>query len=36
MAALRGREIGLVMQDPFTMLNPLLPCGRHIEEALRA
>ena len=32
---LRGREIGLVPQDPFTMLNPLLRCGRHIDEALR-
>ena len=34
-AQLRGREIGLVMQDPFTMLNPLLRCGRHVDEALR-
>jgi peptide/nickel transport system ATP-binding protein len=32
--AIRGREIGLVMQDPFTMLNPVLRCGRILEESL--
>lgn len=32
---LRGREIGMVMQDPFTMLNPVRRCGRAIEEGLR-
>jgi peptide/nickel transport system ATP-binding protein len=32
---LRGSGIGLVFQDPFTMLNPLLTCGRHITETLR-
>jgi peptide/nickel transport system ATP-binding protein len=31
----RGREIGLVMQDPFTSLNPVLRCGRAIEEGVR-
>ena len=31
----RGNEIGLIMQDPFTMLNPLMRCGRHITELLR-
>jgi peptide/nickel transport system ATP-binding protein len=35
MAKLRGHEIGLVMQDPFTMLNPVLQCGAHIVEGLR-
>jgi len=30
----RGREIGLVMQDPFTMLNPLMPCGMQVTEGL--
>ncbi|OJU80779.1 MAG: ABC transporter ATP-binding protein [Solirubrobacterales bacterium 70-9] len=31
---LRGREMALVMQDPFTMLNPLERCGVQIVEAL--
>lgn len=31
---IRGRELGLVMQDPFTMLNPVLRCGRVLEESL--
>jgi peptide/nickel transport system ATP-binding protein len=31
----RGREIALVLQDPFTMLNPLRRCGRHVDELLR-
>jgi len=34
--ALRGREIGLVMQDPFTMLNPVLRCGAILAESLVA
>jgi peptide/nickel transport system ATP-binding protein len=32
--ALRGREIGLIMQDPFTMLNPLARCGNIVRESL--
>jgi peptide/nickel transport system ATP-binding protein len=32
--AVRGREIGLLLQDPFTMLNPMLRCGRIVEESL--
>ncbi len=32
---IRGSGIGLVLQDPFTMLNPLIRCGKHIEETLR-
>jgi peptide/nickel transport system ATP-binding protein len=32
--AIRGREIGLILQDPFTMLNPVLRCGRILEESL--
>ncbi len=32
---IRGRAISLMFQDPFTMLNPLLRCGRHIEEVLQ-
>jgi peptide/nickel transport system ATP-binding protein len=31
----RGREVGLVMQDPFTMLNPLLRCGVQVTEGLQ-
>jgi peptide/nickel transport system ATP-binding protein len=30
----RGREIGLILQDPFTMLNPVVRCGRILEESL--
>jgi peptide/nickel transport system ATP-binding protein len=33
--AVRGTEIGLILQDPFTMLNPVLRCGRIIGESLR-
>ncbi|KRC49670.1 ABC transporter ATP-binding protein [Leifsonia sp. Root227] len=35
----RGRRLhedfAMIFQDPFTMLNPLLPSGRHISETLR-
>jgi peptide/nickel transport system ATP-binding protein len=34
MARMRGSEIALVFQDPFTMLNPLRRCGDHIVELL--
>jgi peptide/nickel transport system ATP-binding protein len=30
----RGGEIALVMQDPFTMLNPLLRCGVQVTDGL--
>ncbi|SAK48918.1 oligopeptide/dipeptide ABC transporter ATPase [Caballeronia fortuita] len=33
--ALRGREIGMILQDPMTSLNPLLPIGRQITEMYR-
>ena len=36
MSALRGRQIGLLMQDPFTMLNPLTTVGVHLAETLRS
>lgn len=36
----RGRDdsprVGLLMQDPFTMLNPTMTAGGHIAETLRA
>ncbi|MEQ1768272.1 MAG: ABC transporter ATP-binding protein [Devosia sp.] len=32
---LRGRSISLLMQDPFTMLDPLVPCGAQVAEGLR-
>jgi peptide/nickel transport system ATP-binding protein len=32
---IRGREIGLIMQDPFTMLNPVVRVGSILEESLR-
>lgn len=34
MSDLRGRAIGMVFQDPFTMLNPMRSCGSHITELL--
>ena len=35
LARARGASISMIFQDPFTMLNPLLRCSRHIEEVLR-
>jgi oligopeptide/dipeptide ABC transporter ATP-binding protein len=34
-ARLRGPELSLVLQDPFTMLNPVVQCGRQIMELRR-
>lgn len=31
-----GARVGLLMQDPFTMLNPTMTAGDHIAETLRA
>lgn len=33
--AIRGKGIVMLLQDPFTMLNPVMACGKHIEESLR-
>jgi peptide/nickel transport system ATP-binding protein len=32
---IRGSEIALILQDPFTMLSPLMRVGRQITETLR-
>jgi peptide/nickel transport system ATP-binding protein len=34
-AGVRGRQIGYLMQDPFTMLNPMMTAGAHVAESLR-
>ncbi|MEQ9063384.1 MAG: ABC transporter ATP-binding protein [Vicingaceae bacterium] len=34
MRSLRGREVGFVFQDPMTALNPVLRCGKQVEEAI--
>lgn len=36
METLRGREIGLVPQDPMSNLNPVWSIGFQVEEAIRA
>jgi peptide/nickel transport system ATP-binding protein len=36
MMSLRGQHLGLLMQDPFTMLNPLTTAGTHLAETLRS
>ena len=33
--ALRGARMGMIFQEPMTALNPVIPCGRQIDEVLR-
>lgn len=35
MRPLRGKEIAMVFQDPMTTLNPTVPIGKQITEAIR-
>ncbi|MBK8564347.1 MAG: ABC transporter ATP-binding protein [Saprospiraceae bacterium] len=30
----RGKEIGMVFQEPMTSLNPVMQCGEQVEEAI--
>jgi oligopeptide/dipeptide ABC transporter ATP-binding protein len=35
MRKLRGRDIGMIFQEPMTSLNPVMPIGKQITEVLR-
>ena len=34
--AMRGRDLGMIFQEPLTRLNPLMRISEHFEETLRA
>lgn len=33
--SIRGKEIGMIFQEPLSSLNPVMPCGEQIDEVLR-
>jgi peptide/nickel transport system ATP-binding protein len=35
MAAIRGKDIAMIFQEPMTSLNPVLTCGYQVMEAIR-
>jgi len=35
MARYRGRHLAMIFQEPMTSLNPVMPCGEQIAEAIR-
>ena len=35
MSRIRGRDIGIILQDPGTALNPVMPVGEQISEVIR-
>lgn len=35
LARLRGYRLSMIFQDPFSSLNPVLPCGQQAEEPLK-
>lgn len=34
MNKIRGKDMGMIFQDPLTALNPLMTCGKQIEESM--
>jgi peptide/nickel transport system ATP-binding protein len=35
MRAIRGKELSMIFQEPTSSLNPVVPCGQQISEAIR-
>jgi oligopeptide/dipeptide ABC transporter, ATP-binding protein, C-terminal domain len=35
MMAIRGKEVSMIFQDPMTCLNPTMPVGKQLTEAIR-